>query len=360
MNMVGHYYNRPMEELFFWDRNPKGEIGIEVEVEGGPWPEDPPTNWVTHQDGSLRNGIEYVIRQPVAREKVRDSLSKLAAGLANSRLNFSYRTSIHVHVNIQSLTVRQWVSYVAAFIVLEEALVDIVGPKRAGNKFCLRVCDADQPVQMIRGGIRNGDLHAVLRGDIKYASMNVLASATHGTLEFRAMEGNLNVDWITAWADVLLAIKDYAIKVDSPVEVVSDMSRYGPQEWARNVLPAGNPITDKLLAREGLADVLYDGVRLAQDLAYAVPWDKDGFGAVSPVPNDAPAPFPVGEGLAPAMGQFGEPVRRRNMAFAEAVQARGEAPRWAIRGADFNNAIFEDLMRPAAPAAAPRPPRPRR
>ena len=41
----------------------KGQIGVEIEVEGEGLPVAP-TGWHGKMDGSLRGGIEYVFRQP--------------------------------------------------------------------------------------------------------------------------------------------------------------------------------------------------------------------------------------------------------------------------------------------------------
>lgn len=358
----GQYYNKPMNGIYFWERNPKGEVGIEVEIEGGPWPDGAPSNWTTHVDNSLRNGgIEYVIRNPVGRDKIRPALEVLEAWLRASNKVFSYRTSIHLHVNIQGLTVRQWVSFIASFVILEEALVDIVGPKRAGNKFCLRACDADEPLRMIRDGLRNEDLPRHLRGDLKYASMNVMASQTHGTLEFRAMEGNLDVAWITAWADVLLALKDYATKVESPIDIVNDMSALGPREWAKRIMPEGNPIVDKMLARDNIEQTLYDGVRIAQDLTYAVPWDKDPIGAVGPVPLAQDDPHRMVEANLDDPVFFDAPMAPPPAAPQAPVRAMEARP---IDWARFVNNIEAAPVRPAGrqirrPAVRPGGPLPR-
>lgn len=348
-----NYHNYPLSHIFAWPRSPKGEIGIEVEVEGGPWPEGAAPNWEPHQDGSLRNGgIEYVIRNPVNRAKVPDALKAKQAFLKNSKLNFSYRTSIHIHVNVQDLTVAQWVSFIAAFTVLEEALVDVVGPKRAGNKFCLRAVDADESLRLILRGLRNENLHAEIRGDIKYASMNVLATATHGTLEFRAMEGNLDVDRITDWVNVICAIKDYAIKLERPTDVMGEMSHEGPRDWARRVLPRNSKIAEEVLARRDLTDVMYAGARVVQDLCYGANWDKDEFGAVGPVPP-VPAPHPIDPFAAildePRVGPIGAPVAGLGM---------NEMWRFAQADVDRLNAR-EEVIRARVAARLQRQPAPR-
>lgn len=290
MSKQMHYYNQGLMALFRWQRTPKGEVGIEIEVERGPWPEAAPCpNWVPHVDNSLRNnGMEFVIRQPINRDKVKSSLQDLKKSLEDfgSRFDFSYRTSVHVHVNVQDLTLRQWCAFVALFTTLEEVLVDIVGPKRAGNKFCLRMKDADEPLQMIRRGLRNSNIQDQLHDDIKYASMNILATRTHGTLEFRAMEGNLDPDRINDWAQILLVLKDAAKALDNPQDIMGNVSAAGPHAWVRNLLPANNSITEKVLRYDNLSGSIYEGLRMAQDVCYAVPWEKDDPLAVGPAPAE--------------------------------------------------------------------------
>lgn len=288
-----NYHNLRLKDIFGWRRNPKGEVGIEVEVEGGPWPDltaNPIPNWEYHEDHSLRNGgAEYVIRQPIGRDKVLGALETLEVGLRDARKVFSYRTSVHVHINVQQLTIAQWVAFIAAFTVLEEALVDVVGPKRAGNKFCLRIKDADEPLNALRKGIREGRLRDYIGGDLKYASMNITATQTHGTLEFRAMEGNLDPKRINDWVQVLGCIKDYACeKAESPMHIANQLSALGPLQWARMVLPEGNSITDQVLRRADLNDVMYEGIRLVQDLCYCSDWSKDPFREGAQVQYEAP------------------------------------------------------------------------
>ena len=300
--MTMNYHNRRLADLFRWRLTPRGEVGIEVEIEGGPWPEDPIPNWPTHPDHSLRNnGIEFVIAKPLARGHVYKHLEVLREHLADAKLEFSYRTSVHVHINVQDFTVKQWVNFIAAFTILEELLVDVVGPKRAGNKFCLRIKDAEEPIKLIRGGIQQQRLPDFLNGDLKYASMNVLATVTHGTLEFRAMEGNLDTKFINDWVQLLLSIKDYARNVESPRAIMASMSGQGPAEWAEAVLPRGNSITERVLASSDLRDQLYEGARLVQGLCFQFDWVKD------PVPVEfPPVVYQEDAGLRPFM--FFNPV----------------------------------------------------
>lgn len=283
------YADTLLERIFPWGRFPKGEVGIEVEVEGGPWPQGTITNWHPHPDGSLRNGgIEYVIRQPVMRDRVRPALETLKTALEGANKVFSYRTSIHVHVNVQDLTVRQWVNFIALFCIFEESLVAAVGPERAGNKFCLRLKDADEPLLRVIDGLKAQNLNPHINGDLKYASMNVKATRTHGTLEFRAMRGNLDTEFIVDWVDVLVGFKDAAKGVNSPTVFVEELSLLGPAAFADKYLPRKNSVTSLVLGQPALNAELYGGVRIAQDLAYCQEWPEPRVADSPPKRNEAP------------------------------------------------------------------------
>lgn len=339
------YADTLLERVFPWTRYPKGEVGIEVEVEGGPWPEETITNWVPHADGSLRGGgIEYVIRQPVMRDKVRTALDTLVAGLHGRNMVFSFRTSVHVHINVQDLTVRQWVNFVSLFAIFEEAFVNVVGPERAGNKFCLRLKDADEPIRCIIEGLKSENLGAFVNGDLKYASMNVRATRTHGTLEFRAMRGNLNPVFITDWVMALLALKDAAKKVVTPTVFCEELSMMGPLAFTLKYLPGDNNITAGVIGQRDLNELLYGGVRLAQDLAYCRDWPEPGVADSPPRrPNEieeaAPAPddmdfFHVGAPPAPRRRRV-----RANPIPAAAADIGGAAPRWVFDAAGNIQAV---------------------
>lgn len=312
-----NYVNQKLQRSFHWERYPKGEVGIEIEIEGGGYPEDPIQNWVPHPDGSLRNGgTEYVIRQPVLRDNVRAALDTLAEGLRNAPKVFSYRTSVHVHINVQDMSIRQWCAYLVLFAIFEELLVNVVGPERAGNKFCLRFKDADASLRAVASGVTEQNLPIQLQGDLKYASCNIRATLTHGTLEFRAMRGNLDPAFITDWVNVLMALKDHAKDVRDPTVFVGELSMLGAREFALKYLPRDNSITRAVLDNpiERLTDSMYEGVRLGQDVAFCTDWGEpieDTIGPRRGKKADAPLPIDPFDAEMAAMGIAPAPALRR-------------------------------------------------
>lgn len=266
-----------------WRRNPKGDFGIEIEIEGGPWPAEPITNWSTHEDHSLRAhpktghpGMEYVISQPISVDAVPKAVDTLRAALANSLVDFTHRTSVHVHINVQRLTVRQWVSFVTLSLIFEEALVDIVGPSRVGNKFCLRGIDAEGAIQDLAAAIRSNQISRFMVNGhgaaYKYGAMNLHATPMHGTLEFRSMEGNLDSRRIHEWCKVIYALREAVKNYEDPRSICEAFSHLGPTAFASAVLPDGD-IKAALLKDDKVDDKLWRGVRLAQDIVYASKWE---------------------------------------------------------------------------------------
>jgi len=213
---------KKLTELLNLDRQ-DGTFGIEIEVEGRNLLNIQDNYWVSEADNSLRNGIEYVMKKPVKLQYVKKLLAYLKKKLeANqSVLEFSFRTSVHVHVNVQDLTYNQILNMIYTYLLIEAPLMDFCGESRKGNRFCLRIEDAEGMVEMLRELFRMGEggLRRIPRDNMRYAAINIEALSKYGSLEFRALQGNLDVDRITTWCKILNKIKEFAIKFDNPSDI---------------------------------------------------------------------------------------------------------------------------------------------
>lgn len=268
-----------------------GEIGCEIEVEGTRLPHvyaNPETggrdvdmryHWSTTRDGSLRENnpgdlsAEYVLRAPVNRkdvDKVFDYFDKKWAEAEATSYN-SYRTSVHVHLNVGAWPMRRVYSFLAAYCILEEVLVDFAdggtGARRA-NRFCLRIKDAEQIIDQLQAMVKNDFRGRISRDHLKYGAVNIAALSHYGSLEFRSLRGTVDTKLIRQWIDILLSVKDYAEKFDNPSDVIADFSQEGPEVWASKVL--GKHMS--VIATVDFNTKLFDGMRLAQDIGYATNW----------------------------------------------------------------------------------------
>lgn len=224
----------------------KGDFGIEIECEGANLPIlDGMNPFIQLDDGSLRglfpeSRSEYVLRSPDSIENVMKSVEGLIAlGKANkTKFDFSFRTSIHVHMNVQQLTANQYLNLVYTYYIIEEALMRYCGDERIGNRFCLRLQDADEINRTIHRLLRDFE-HEILRlnmDEIKYAALNMAATTRYGSIEFRGMQGNLNPDYIRIWLRALLSLREFACKFDDVTKVHDFFVSTKPTEFLKDVL----------------------------------------------------------------------------------------------------------------------------
>jgi hypothetical protein len=222
-----------------------GLFGIEIETEGRNLSLIVPPQWKIEDDGSLRGQFpteraEYVLKKPLDLQKAIDAVTKLREMQDDNKavLNFSFRTSVHVHVNVQQLTFPQYLNMIYTYLLLEEPLVRYCGKERVGNRFCLRLQDAEGLLDYLFMLFRQG--YSAMRhinGDaVRYAAINVAATAKYGSLEFRSLKGNMDVPYITTWIQALDHIRSFAMEMKDPQEVHNLFVNNTPEQFAEIVL----------------------------------------------------------------------------------------------------------------------------
>ena len=214
----------------------KGDFGIEVEVEGRrlpPFKSNKDSQWVYKKDGSLREGVEYVLVAPLPLDKAKESLSYLKERLADSEVRFSFRTSIHVHVNVLDLSRSQLCSYLYLAHLLEDALVKYSGEHREGNRFCLRMKDAEWKIIALKEFFKNKGLKMFSPLDMKYSAINLASLHMFGSIEFRSMRGTLDKGILFPWLDALYRIRDFAMH--NSVKEIDEAIRLTPSGVAKEV-----------------------------------------------------------------------------------------------------------------------------
>lgn len=189
--------------------------GLEVELErvrddGGPL-----TGWLRESDGSLRNGIEYVLEAPRTIAQARTALQRLSTIIESSQK--SIRCSFHVHVDVRAWTFEQLANVLRCYMVFEEEFFSLSG-NRSGSQFCTPiVCSGIENV--FRGIIthRNDSEVAVFTSNIafervKYSALNVGHINGLGSIEFRHHEGlttsAAGINWLNTIANFCSIAKD--------------------------------------------------------------------------------------------------------------------------------------------------------
>ncbi len=256
----------------------KGDLGIEIEVEGRRLP-TPEKYWRREADGSLRGeeNAEYVFSRPMTLDGARQALDYLSECYKknDSVIDDTVRAGVHVHVNCQDLTMVQLYNYMTLFFVFENVLTRFCGEYRQGNLFCLRACDADRIIHVIRSAAKKRNFLTQFRHDNnRYAAMNIKALGDYGSLEFRAMRSTSNMILIYSWAKILYDLRERAKEFPSPHEIIAGFSQYGSVEFLRNVFGENaNILLAEYKDSKALEKDLHQGMRNAQDIAYCADWE---------------------------------------------------------------------------------------
>lgn len=191
---------------------PKTLLGIEVEVENVLKidPNIPLLFWVPKNDGSLRNrGIEFVTPGAINAASVEPAFRLLFDGL-NPDVDFSLRTSIHIHLDVRQLTMKQALGLLLTYTALENLLFKFVGLNRRTNIFCVPITESGLLNFLTENPTRV--LHSIDQYWSKYTALNLLPMVNLGTMEFRHMPGTKNLGHILTWIDLLCRLKRHAYR----------------------------------------------------------------------------------------------------------------------------------------------------
>ncbi len=267
-----------VRQVFRIPRKTEGDVGIEIEVEGSNLPMIS-THWDVTRDGSLRGdtldtACEYVLQRPLSLSKAREALDYLAYSYeqVGAQVANSPRCGVHVHVNCQELSILELYNFITLYLIFEDVLVKWCGKYREGNLFCLRAKDAEYLLFVLAQALQTKEFRALFRSDeLRYASMNVKSLTNYGSLEFRAMEGTDDMDRIYDWAALLVGMREKAKTFTNPIELILSSSGDGTAAFVDQCIPA--EYTDLIKGIDGWEEMIVDGVRRAQDIAYAGEWE---------------------------------------------------------------------------------------
>lgn len=250
----------------------KGEVGIEVEMEGDNLKHEGFGYWKAERDDSLkgRDTAEYVLRKPIPFSKAKNALQELTKALKGSTLEPSVRAGVHVHINVQDMTLVQVANLTTLYLVLEDLLLEVCGEGRQSNLFCLKGCEAELLVKNAASFFRTKEMGYVANDDIRYSGINLAAISKFGSVEFRALRTPDNLIDILPWIKTLQNLALYAKeRYATPIEILDTYSEFDPERFIREMVPE---YADQLLAVVGWEKRLKRGMRSAQDLAFSQAW----------------------------------------------------------------------------------------
>lgn len=175
-------------------------VGIEIETENFRFmPKEPLYLWRTEEDHSLRNGGMEFISVPLNRTAIDYALHEFGLVQKVNKLDFSHRTSVHVHVNVSHYTKNQLTTLVALFAMLEECFYSIVNAARSGNSYCYRIVGTDPQIRFLDGE----------QATTKYCALNIAPIVRQMTVEFRHLEGTDDPVRLRRWVQICAKLVNY-------------------------------------------------------------------------------------------------------------------------------------------------------
>lgn len=264
-------YSMPMRDYL---KGPEGNVAIEIECEFERMLDfhdlDNPPGWRIVGENSLRNGLEFVSRNPVKSTYIPTHLGRWEGRINEygTPVEKSPRTSIHVHVNVLNGTVMDSLNAVTSYYLAETALLGMCGESRKGNLFCLSLADAPYSVHtmtksMLKGGWPYG---ALRQEEAKYGSLNLASIPNRGSMEFRAMEGTLDTKRIGEWATNLCSLVDMSKKFKAPKEIITYVFDNSPEALLKHLFK--KDFVKKLTDVPGWQDGMAEAIELLYNFAY--------------------------------------------------------------------------------------------
>lgn len=194
-------------------RNPyRYHIGIELELENVRiQPDARYTHWQIVEDGSLRNGKEFITSTPIRGATVAAAINEFYG--SGVRFKNSPRTSTHVHVNVTDMKVGGLRAMFVLSYALEDSLFRVMDDSRKYCGYCMPLSEM-HPIRANKFlSSDNRYMFADSMGGAnteKYYGFNINSIRKHGTAEFRYFPGGPDQEELKNWIAYCVAIRHVA------------------------------------------------------------------------------------------------------------------------------------------------------
>ncbi len=257
---------------YFNLRQVQGDVAVEIEVEGRNLP-PAPKKWRAEVDNSLKaaESIEFVMRAPAPIGELADALQQLKKAFVDNHSQFydSYRAGIHLHVNVQELSMQELATMISTYYIFENSLVNLCNPFRQGNHFCLRAKDAGGQIRTIRKAFKDNNPLLFQDDNIRYSSLNVCAIPKYGSIEFRSLESTEDFGKVENFARLHHSLREFSKEAKTPTAVMDMVYHMGTDGLCKKIF---NKQADQLLSQKSFVDDTEQGLELAEDLAHCRAW----------------------------------------------------------------------------------------
>jgi hypothetical protein len=208
-------------------------VGIEIEVEQIRALDPEFVYWEMKTDGSLRNRGKEFVSRPLDVTQIQPAFEELLSWFSarpNTVPDFSWRTSTHVHLNVQQMDMAQVGMIGLLEVVFSKVFFSFIQWDREKSNFCVpnawrksarkaiyRMLETHPSMQI--GDVEEWEpcsdrLQNCLLETSKYSSLNFLPICRFGTIEFRHFHGAYDISRLFTWLDFIVRLHDFVTSSD--------------------------------------------------------------------------------------------------------------------------------------------------
>lgn len=238
-------------------------VGVEVELENVSEEQSDSMrgfeHWSTTTDGSLRNGIE-LISDVMLGADAEAAIDEVFSVITDR--NVTWRTGLHVHVDVRDKTAKELHSICSLYAVLERAMFAVEGNNRHTSRFCVPWYTQPTQISMIAKACIDdevGDLSDNANRMGKYSAVNLNPISRQGSIEFRQALMNADKEHVIKWILLCQSIVENASTLTSS-DILMKISSDGPTDAIRSII--GDPFPE-MYQLPNFSELVWDGVEVA-------------------------------------------------------------------------------------------------
>src|SRR6185437_2412085 len=249
MSEIGSLLGKPKETKAYAPSEkwvlPKSLIGLEFEYEGVVDPpqflyDNPtiPTFWKTQREDSLKDfGCEFVFQTPLFGADAYTALQTLVDAAIKAKFKCTLRAGIHVHLDVREMETSQLIGLIILYTIVEPLIFRWIGANREHSIYCVPFYKADESlseavkiVRAVHFDESNNSRTTFERAKNfgRYAALNLNALSKFGSVEFRHMRTNHNLEFITDWVNIIQSLKAATYKLPTSDGAILRLARNQP------------------------------------------------------------------------------------------------------------------------------------
>lgn len=182
-----------------------------------------PGGMLAHKDGSLRNGGIELITLPIRGAELVSQIKFMCKVAQEHKWKPSNRAGLHVHVDVQDLTIPRYMNLLKAYALIEPCFFNASGNERSGSIYC------KSWFQHASNDVLRSVLEQMAQGigdnmPSRYLGLNINSTRKHGTIEFRHKNSTVDPEEILDWVNVIGRWYNYAMSVNLTPDMVQSMT----------------------------------------------------------------------------------------------------------------------------------------